>query len=801
MKSVSLGTVLCILVLGVHSASLDFPRFPTRDGYRVIVGHTNPIGDDVTDDDPVVPIKMTHMRVRSEIALRYARTAVICKVYNPNKRPQEASFNVLLPETAFISGFTMTIGKENYEAYVKEKEDAKKIYQDAVAQGNSAAHVDAKARDSNHFTIKYNVEGNCNATYVLRYEELLGRQRGVYNHVINLLPGAFVPNMDVVVHIKESQRITELRVPELRTGNEIDATEKDPQNLKAVIRRGANVREATITFTPDLVEQKRLAEIYAEKSKQSADPDSDDIGYDSQEEEDVNKKDGLLGQFAVQYDVDQPKNGEILVNDGYFVHFFAPSSLPPLSKHVVFVLDTSISMAGNKIAQLITAIKAILSDLNPKDYFNIIEFNTYVTVHDLKMVDNNHNNNKEVPPALASPDNIAAAKSIVSRFTATGATNIYEALDEAIKIVKMGVQSPNKTESTNDTISESRENDVEPIIIFLTDGEPTAGDIIDTDTITNYISEKNTGDKQAPLFSLAFGDDADRPFLRKLSLRNDGFMRQIYEAADAALQLRQFYERVSSPILSNVKFVYPRRQIKEGSLSRSQFRTINKGSEVAVVGRISENAKEITPQVYGIRSDGEGRRIRYEVNPTVPVNCAKDQFLPLERLWAYLTIKQLLDKRDADDDDVSDDVGTEDSPDSPKQRALAIALKYSFVTPLTSLVVVRLNKTNAEDLLDAESVDDVISKQQLFPVEVRSGSDLTSRTYTAFSSGTGLSLTSNDGPVLFAQSTKRFTSYGGSAGGDSSGGLNTHIMSRFPDDENTVQESHRLFTSKHRSVY
>lgn len=57
------------------------------------------------------------------------------------------------------------------------------------------------------------------------------------------------------------------------------------------------------------------------------------------------------------------------------------------------------------------------------------------------------------------------------------------------------------------------------------------------------------------------GEDADRKFLRKLSLRNDGFMRHIYEAADAALQLHDFYKQVSSPLLADVKFIYPENQV------------------------------------------------------------------------------------------------------------------------------------------------------------------------------------------------------------------------------------------------
>lgn len=68
------------------------------------------------------------------------------------------------------------------------------------------------------------------------------------------------------------------------------------------------------------------------------------------------------------------------MNDGYFVHFLAPSSLPPLPKHVVFVLDTSGSMMGREMDQLKEAMQVILAKLNKDDYFNIVEFDSYVQV-------------------------------------------------------------------------------------------------------------------------------------------------------------------------------------------------------------------------------------------------------------------------------------------------------------------------------------------------------------------------------------------------------------------------------------
>lgn len=62
---------------------------------------------ELSTEEPVLPIKLTELEVTSEVSLRYAHTAVVARVKNPAKRAQEANFRVLLPETAFISGFIM----------------------------------------------------------------------------------------------------------------------------------------------------------------------------------------------------------------------------------------------------------------------------------------------------------------------------------------------------------------------------------------------------------------------------------------------------------------------------------------------------------------------------------------------------------------------------------------------------------------------------------------------------------------------------------------------------------------------
>lgn len=90
------------------------------------------------------------------------------------------------------------------------------------------------------------------------------------------------------------------------------------------------------------------------------------------------------------------------VVDGYFVHYFAPSSMEVVAKNVVFVIDTSGSMGGSKLEQTKQAMAAILDDLHSDDMFSVIQFNDAV--------------NKWREDGLVRVDekNIAAAKEFVN---------------------------------------------------------------------------------------------------------------------------------------------------------------------------------------------------------------------------------------------------------------------------------------------------------------------------------------------------------------------------------------------------
>lgn len=224
-----------------------------------------------------------------------------------------------------------------------------------------------------------------------------------------------------------------------------------------------------------------------------------------------------------------------------------------------------------------------------------------------------------------------------------------------------------------------------PLVIFLTDGEPTVGETAGDTILTN--AKKALG--SASLFGLAFGDDADFPLLKRLALDNGGVARMVYEDADAALQLKGFYDEVASPLLSDIQLSYLDDQAFD--VTRSLFPNYFQGSELVVAGKVKPGVKDLK---ISMSATDSRQRVKLEntvwtsqtegIESTDSLDClASLEGIPnvVHRLWAYFTIKELLQAK-------------LNSTDPATQRLLVdkatnLSLRYNFVTPLTSLVVVK----------------------------------------------------------------------------------------------------------------
>ena len=187
-----------------------------------------------------------------------------------------------------------------------------------------------------------------------------------------------------------------------------------------------------------------------------------------------------------------------------------------------------------------------------------------------------------------------------------------------------------------------------PIVFFLTDGKPTSG-VTQSAAILSAVRKLNNG--KSAIFSLAFGHDADYNLLKSISAQNDGFARKIYEASDASKQVQGFYKEISTTLLTGVKIKYLNSTIDPESLTKTDFKNLFNGSEIVVSGKIANEVGVVDDVGITITGTGyRGRVVLVMPNSTLQ-DLVVDDVVPtdfpsiIEKSWAYLTIKELLQNK------------------------------------------------------------------------------------------------------------------------------------------------------------
>ncbi|KAG8554754.1 hypothetical protein GDO81_003883 [Engystomops pustulosus] len=577
-------------------------------------------------------LTISSLCIQSTIVSRYAFTKVQTVMVNPHEESKEAIFDLELPSSAFISNFTLTVNGKTHVAEVKEKHQAKKMYDEARRQGKTTAHVGTRDRETEKFRVSMNVEAGGEITFTLTYEELLKRHLGKYEHSVSVRPGQVVQNLTVQVTISERTGIEYVRVLPLRSSRLLTNNVRGEAGAPPSTEIEKTQHCARITFQP------------------------------TPEEQAAQSNSGIAADFVIQYDVTlKDLAGDVQIYNGYFVHYFAPRGLPSIQKNVIFVIDVSGSMFGTKIKQTKSAMHVILNDLHRDDSFNIITFSDVVKVW------------KPGTSIQATYQNIKSAKEYVSKIEADGWTDINAAILAAASIF-------NQTSSKQERGGTKRKI---PLIIFLTDGEATSGVTVATRILQNAQKAlKGT----TSLFCLAFGEDADYNLMRRLSLENRGIARRIYEYSDATLQLKGFYDEIASPLLFDIELAYLGETAQ--NVTQTLFPNYFEGSELVVTGKLKSGSKNL--QVRMTAHD-QKEKISLENDITVEDNATQTSFgcsgnvdeiqWFVQRLWAYFTIQDLLQARFKANDTVARKILTE--------KATNLSLKYNFVTPVTSLIVVK----------------------------------------------------------------------------------------------------------------
>lgn len=187
------------------------------------------------------------------------------------------------------------------------------------------------------------------------------------------------------------------------------------------------------------------------------------------------------------------------------------------------------------------------------------------------------------------------------------------------------------------------------VLLFLTDGQPTSGETRVSFILSNL---RRLNEMEIPVISLAFGRNANFDLAKKMSAQNYGFARRIYVDSDAALQIQGLYKEISSVVLQDVEFQYLNGSVDTPTLTTPIFKQFYEGSERVVCGKLGKRHMNALDNVRVSATSADGKvELFLEKENIVDftyLNITQDADIHniARKLWAYLTIKDLLKQMD-----------------------------------------------------------------------------------------------------------------------------------------------------------
>ncbi|OCT57411.1 hypothetical protein XELAEV_18003545mg [Xenopus laevis] len=492
-------------------------------------------------------------------------------------------------------------------------------------------------RETVKFRVLVNVEAGGEIAFALTYEELLRRHLGKYEYAVSVPSWQVVQNLSVEITISERTGIEYVRVLPLRTSRLMTNSVPDimVQKVNIPILWGPTLN---LLWGPET----------SSYTTEYCTPDTENDPHQTM------KISGTIVIASVACSSQQYWNFEKIP---YIVALKIALCSLHLQRVLLFgickMLIWSVADGATK-----SAMHVILNDLHRDDSFNIITFSDVVHVW------------RPGQSILATAQNKKSAKDYVNKIEADGWTDINAALLAAASIFNQTSHKPEKEKKI-------------PLIIFLTDGEATSGVLASSRILSNA---QKAMEGKISLFCLAFGEDADYNLMKRLSLENRGIARRIYEYSDATLQLKGFYDEIASPLLFDIELNYLEETAQ--NVTQTLFPNYFEGSELVVAGKLKSGTKDLKvrltahdqKQQVSLEND-----ISMESNSTEPnfgcsSNVEQIQWF-VQRLWAFFTIKDLLEARIKANDSAARRLLTE--------KATNLSLKYNFVTPVTSLIIVK----------------------------------------------------------------------------------------------------------------
>lgn len=557
-------------------------------------------------------LELIRHAVHAEIFESIAVVNVDHEFYNNSAATVEGDFYFPLPREAQVSKFSMIVDGKTIAGEMLPQNEARRIYEDIVRRCMDPALLEMA--DSRWFRARlFPVPPKARRAITLRFDAALVRNGNtvVFDYPLHgqlsshgSLPRPVATEEALRPESHAATVSTEISL-DLRSTTAI-TTVYSPTHPIEVQRRDNH--HASVVCRIPVAEQSRTGGKSTFQLYYSLTADA-------------------VGMTLLTY---RPRTDE----PGYFLLLASPSfetaRSEVTSSAVVFVLDCSGSMAGEKIEQARNALRYCLQRLGTDDRFGIIDFSTQARLF--------------APQLVQGADAVQSALAHVRQLEASGGTNINEALLAALDLLR---------------------GSEHPTIIFLTDGLPTSG-LTDEGEIRGNV--RRVARRNLRLYAFGVGYDVNTRLLDGLAKENSAFADYIAPQENIEERVVRFYEKTHHPAMTDVACSIEGARVT--SLHPAKLPDIFRNDQLTLFGRYT-NAGNANILLSG-RVGREQRQ--FKLAAELPQQATDHDFVA--RLWATRRVGDLLEE-----------IRLHGENEELKKEIEALATQYGIVTPYTSFLV------------------------------------------------------------------------------------------------------------------
>ena len=559
---------LLLIVAAVNAAVWNCPA--TAVGQVIIIDGHRPIPIPRPRPAPA-DYRIKSVDVQADIRDQAAKVQLTQTLLNTGSGTLDAQIIFPLADAAQVSGMTLLVDGKELPGKLHKKEDARRIYEEIVRRQRDPALLEYLGQGM-YQTRVFPIPAQAERRVEIRYTQLLRKDSGVVDFLLPLSSGRQTgkptDTLNLTVRVEAAAQIKTIYSPT----HTLDI--QRPDNTHAVCKLS-------------------LTNVFA--------ADDFRLFYGTTE--------GAVGMSLLSY---RPNEQE----DGYFLLLASPevrqANAAQVDKTVIFVVDRSGSMSGEKIEQARGALKFVLGRLNPGDTFNIVAYDSGV---------------EAFRPELQRADEstLKAANGFADGLFSGGSTNIDGALQAALRMV----QDANRP----------------TYLLFLTDGLPTAGEVTEVKIAANA---KQAGRPNVRMFTFGVGYDVNSRLLDRLARDFRGQSVYVRPKENIEAQVALLYGKIGSPQLTDLKltFAYDPPEAAEANLvSRTyprQLTDLFQGEQLVLVGRYRRHGGVKVSLAGHVSGDEKV----FAMDGAFVPKSADESLGFVEKLWAQRRIGEIIDELD-----------------------------------------------------------------------------------------------------------------------------------------------------------